>query len=149
MKTGDLHFSNLDGNKCDLLAFLVGGVVFFFNSPNVFFFKFTFDIVVFFSFVSFPRLRKIASHPLLRAASAFEVCCHVELRHVLYSAAEIVKALQRRHSQVRSEIHQHRSETTLWCLHILLFLTRKTRKESKDKHKNMFKYLNEDKLHYH
>lgn len=32
-------------------------------------------------------LRKIASHPLLHTASAFEVCCHVELRHVLYSAA--------------------------------------------------------------
>lgn len=43
-------------------------------------------------------LRKIASHPLLHTASAFEACCHVELRHVLYSAAEIVCGLQMRHS---------------------------------------------------
>lgn len=28
-------------------------------------------------------LQKIASHPLLHTASAFEVCCHVALRHVL------------------------------------------------------------------
>lgn len=44
-------------------------------------------------------LRKIASHPLLHTASAFEVCCHVALRHVLYSAAEIVCSLQMSHSK--------------------------------------------------
>lgn len=45
-------------------------------------------------------LHQIASHPLRHTASAFEVCCHVALRHVLYSAAEIVCTSQMRHSEV-------------------------------------------------
>lgn len=60
-------------------------------------------------------LRKIASHPLRHIASAFEVCCHVELRHVLYFAAEIVCNLQMRHAKGRNKL-----VSTLYYL-VLLF----------------------------